>query len=143
MSWPKRPAVRGGAPVLLLLACASANARKTPEQRADLLFGLARISVGSSRGRLLSRLWWHGAAVVTKEGPMSHIRVLICRVDDPDTDQLTELAAFDLPPADVASLQPETALDALETTTHETGQAILRRLLQARWDLIDADLTDN
>jgi hypothetical protein len=29
----------------------------------------------------------------------------------------------------------------LETTTHETGQAILRRLLQARWGLIDADLT--
>ena len=74
---------------------------------------------------------------------MSHIRVLICRVDDPDADQMTELAAFDLPPADVATLQPETALDALETTTHETGQAILRRLLQARWDLIDAELTDN
>src|SRR3954470_10284459 len=74
---------------------------------------------------------------------MSHIRVLICRVDDPDADQLTELAAFDLPPADVATLPPETALDALETTTHETGQAILRRLLQARWDLIDAELTDN
>jgi len=28
---------------------------------------------------------------------MSHIRVLICRVDDPASDQMTELAAFDLP----------------------------------------------
>jgi len=28
---------------------------------------------------------------------MSHIRVLICRVDDPATDQMTELAAFELP----------------------------------------------
>ena len=73
---------------------------------------------------------------------MSHIRVLICRVDDPASDQMTELAAFDLPPTDVAALQPETALDDLETTTRETGNAILRRTLQAQWDLIDAELTE-
>ena len=73
---------------------------------------------------------------------MSHIRVLICRVDDPETDQMTELAAFDLPATDVSTVQPETALDELETTTHETGTAILRRTLQAQWDLIDAELTD-
>src|SRR4051794_37517748 len=73
---------------------------------------------------------------------MSHIRVLICRVDDPATDQMTELAAFDLLPADVATLQHETTLEARETTTQETGQVIRRRLLQARWDLIDAALTD-
>jgi hypothetical protein len=73
---------------------------------------------------------------------MRHIRVLICRVDDPASDQMTELAAFDLPPADVASLQPQTALDQLETTTHQTGNLILRRALQAQWDLIDAELTD-
>ncbi len=42
---------------------------------------------------------------------MCHIRVLICRVDDPTSDQTTELAAFDLPAADIAALQPETALD--------------------------------
>ena len=73
---------------------------------------------------------------------MSHIRVLICRVDDPASEQMTELAAFDLPPTDVAVLQPETALDDLETTTQETGNAILRRTLQAQWDLIDAELAD-
>ncbi len=73
---------------------------------------------------------------------MSHIRVLICRVDDSTSDQMTELAAFDLPSADVAALQLETALDDLETTTQETGNAILRRTLQAQWDLIDAELTD-
>ena len=73
---------------------------------------------------------------------MSHIRVLICRVDDPASEQMTELAAFDLPATDVSALQPETALDALEATTHETGNAILRRALQAQWDLIDAELTD-
>ncbi len=73
---------------------------------------------------------------------MSNIRVLICRVADPASDQMTELAAFDLPATDVSTLQPETALDDLETTTHETGNAILRRTLQAQWDVIDAELTE-
>jgi hypothetical protein len=73
---------------------------------------------------------------------MSLIRVLVCRVDDPTSDQMTELAAFDLPPADVAALHSETALDVLETTTHQSGNAILRRMLQAQWDLIDAELTE-
>ncbi len=73
---------------------------------------------------------------------MSHIRVLICRVDDPASDQMTELAAFDLAATNVDSLQPETALDELEATTQETGNAILRRTLQAQWDLIDAELTE-
>jgi hypothetical protein len=73
---------------------------------------------------------------------MSHIRVLVCRVDDPDTDQMTELAAFDLPATDVAALQPETTLDELETTTQITGNAILCFLLQAQWNLIDAKLTE-
>ncbi len=45
---------------------------------------------------------------------MSHIRVLICCVDDPASDQMTELAAFDLPATDVSALQPETDLDKLE-----------------------------
>ncbi len=41
---------------------------------------------------------------------MSHIRVLICRVDDPDGEQMTELAAFDFPTADTAALKPETGM---------------------------------
>jgi hypothetical protein len=73
---------------------------------------------------------------------MSHIRVLICRLDDPSTEQMTELAAFDLPGPDVAALQPDTTLDDLETTTHATAHAILRRLLQAQWETIDAQLTE-
>ena len=71
---------------------------------------------------------------------MSHIRVLICRVDDPTSDRLTELAAFDFPAADVAALQPATALDDLETTTYTIGNTILRRVLQAQWETIDATL---
>ncbi len=73
---------------------------------------------------------------------MHHIRVLVCEVDDETPDTMRELAAFDLPATDVSALQPETTLDELETTTQETGNAILRRTLQAQWDLIDADLTE-
>ena len=73
---------------------------------------------------------------------MSHIRVLICRVDDPTSETMIELATFDLPHADVPALQPETALDDLERTTHTTGNAILRRLFQAQWEQIDAQLTE-
>ena len=80
--------------------------------------------------------------ISTKERLMSHIRVLICRVDDPVSDQMIELAAFDLPPTDISTLQPETALDQLETMTQDTGNAILRCTLQAQWDLIDAELTE-
>jgi hypothetical protein len=73
---------------------------------------------------------------------VSHIRVLICRVDDPTHDTMTELAAFDLPGADLTLLQPETTLDDLEITTHTAGNAMLRCLLQAQWDIIDAQLTE-
>jgi hypothetical protein len=59
---------------------------------------------------------------------------------------MTELAAFDLPATEIVALQPETALDTLESTTQETGDAILRRtgcpLGEAQWDLIDAELTE-
>jgi len=73
-------------------------------------------------------MWYHRAAALTKEVPISHIRVLICRVDDPASATMTELAAFDLPQADVPMLQAQTALDDLERTTHTTANAILRRL---------------
>jgi hypothetical protein len=72
---------------------------------------------------------------------VSHIHVLICRVDDPASDQMTAPAAFDLPETDLTTLKPETALDDLETTTHITGNAILQRALQAQWDVIDDQLT--
>ena len=83
------------------------------------------------------------AGSMTKECLMSHIRVLICRVDDPTSEQMTELAAFDLPATDISALSPETALDELETTTQETGNAILRRVLHAQWEMIDAQLTED
>jgi hypothetical protein len=73
---------------------------------------------------------------------MRRIRVVICEVDDQTPHTMTELAAFDLPTLDSATLAPETALDDLERTTYETGNAILRRTLQARWDLVDAALAE-
>ncbi len=73
---------------------------------------------------------------------MSHIRVLICRVEDSTSDQMTEIAAFDLPASDPTTLEPTTALDDLETTTHEIGNAILRRVLQAQWETVDTQLAE-
>ena len=73
---------------------------------------------------------------------MRHIRVLVCEVDDQTPETMRELAAFDLPGADVAVLQPETALDDLEQTTQAVGNAVLRRVLQAQWETIDAQLAE-
>ena len=64
---------------------------------------------------------------------MSRIRVLICRVDHPTTDHRTELAAFEMPTPDVATLEPTTTLDDLETITQQTGNPILCQVLQAQW----------
>lgn len=73
---------------------------------------------------------------------MRRIRVIICEVDDQTTNPPKELAAFDLPTPDITTLQPDTALDQLEATTHETGNAILRRALQAQWEGVDAALAE-
>jgi hypothetical protein len=77
-----------------------------------------------------------------KEQAMSCIRVLICRVDDENDAQMTELASVDMPEVDISTLKPETALDELEATTYEQGQAILRRLLQVQWAGIDKTLAE-
>ena len=73
---------------------------------------------------------------------MRHIQVVIREVDDQTADPPKELATFDLPTADLAALKAETTLDYLEATTHETGNAILRRTLQAQWEVIDAALAE-
>ena len=73
---------------------------------------------------------------------MRRIQVVIQEVDDASSEPPKQLATFSLPEADLASLRPETALDDLEATTHTTGNAILRRTLQAQWDLVDAALAE-
>ncbi len=71
---------------------------------------------------------------------MSRIRILVCRVEDEIPDAMTELAHFDLPQVDVTTLRAETALDDLEASTLDVGQAALRRVLEARWEEIDKKL---
>ncbi len=66
---------------------------------------------------------------------MSHIRVLICRVDE--AEQMTEVAAYDLAGGSEVRLEAAHALDDLEARTRRMGNAMLRQLLQARWELID------
>lgn len=73
---------------------------------------------------------------------MRHIQVLIREVDDEQPDATRDLATFDLPATDVASLQPETTRDQLEATTHTIGTAILQRTLEAQWDVVDATLAE-
>ncbi len=59
---------------------------------------------------------------------MPQLCVLICQRDDPASSTLTELARFDLPSPDPATVQRATTLDELETSTLTTGMLILRRL---------------
>jgi predicted negative regulator of RcsB-dependent stress response len=76
-----------------------------------------------------------------EEDAMSHLRVIICRVEDEaPKEQMTELASFDLAEVAVTKLKPETALEGLETTTQTVGQAVLRELLKQQWVEIDQQL---
>ena len=56
---------------------------------------------------------------------MHRMRGLIGTIEEDMPDEMTELAYFDLPATDGTARAPETALDELETTIHETGNAIL------------------
>lgn len=71
---------------------------------------------------------------------MRRIQVIIRAVDDQVPEQSTDLATFDLPATDLATVPPERTLDQLETTTHTVGTQILQRLLQAQWETFDATL---
>jgi hypothetical protein len=66
---------------------------------------------------------------------VSHLRVLICRVDDAD-EQMTELASLDLPA--VPARWAAAPLDAVEASVARAGQDLLARLCEFRWDAVDA-----
>lgn len=68
---------------------------------------------------------------------MSHVRVIICRVEEDEAAGMTELASFDLPGAEVARLEAERALDEIEATTVQVGQRILQQLIRVQWEEID------
>jgi hypothetical protein len=74
---------------------------------------------------------------------MSYLRVLICRVDDEEQpDQMTELHSFDLPDIDPEQLEPETALDEMETGVLSIGQEVMRHLLKSQWEEVDKLLVE-
>jgi len=74
---------------------------------------------------------------------MSHLRVLICRVDDEASpDQMTELHSIDLPAAEPGQMQPETALDELETEVLAVGQDVMRHLMKSQWEEVDRLLVE-
>ncbi|MCG8349540.1 MAG: hypothetical protein MI924_17375 [Chloroflexales bacterium] len=73
---------------------------------------------------------------------MRHIQGIIREVDDQPPAADKDRATFNLPAIDLATMPPHTVLDHLEATTHEIGTAILPRMLQAQWELVDAELAE-
>lgn len=74
---------------------------------------------------------------------MSHLRVLICRVDDETgSEQMTELDSFDLPAVAPEGMVPETALDQIETDILSAGQEILRYMMTRQWQEVDRLLVE-
>ncbi len=67
---------------------------------------------------------------------MSHLRVIICQVDDDTTEApVSELSRFDLPSVPVDLTAP---LDRIEALVARVGQCVLGRLLERQWEQLDA-----
>jgi len=79
--------------------------------------------------------WWYAADLDDKEMRMSHVRLLICRVDEGD-NQVTERARVTLPP--VLADAGAAPLDTLEAQVATVGQCLLGRLCELPWDALDA-----
>lgn len=73
---------------------------------------------------------------------MSHLRVIICRVDDDSEGQMTELASFDLGEPKVSEMEAGKALDEMEATTAKVGHQVLRELFKAQWEEVDQSLVE-
>lgn len=75
---------------------------------------------------------------------MSHLRVLICRVDEDADDAMQELTCVDLPPVAAETPggplldAPAAVRDGLEAAVAQSGAAILRRLVELEWEELDA-----
>ncbi len=67
---------------------------------------------------------------------MSRLRVLICRVDEDDDEQMTEVARVDLPA--VPAHWGDAPLDKLEAQVVTAGQRLLGRLCELQWEEVDA-----
>ena len=73
---------------------------------------------------------------------MSHLRVIICRVDEGREEQMTELASFDLLEPKVSEMEADQALDEMEVTTAKVGHQVLRELFKAQWQEVDQALVN-
>ena len=73
---------------------------------------------------------------------MSHLRVIICRVDDDSDNQMTELAGFDLLEPKISEMEADRALDEMEAITAKVGQQVLRELFKAQWQEVDQVLVE-
>lgn len=72
---------------------------------------------------------------------MSHLRVLICRVEDEfKPEEMTELHRFDLGHVHHEKLESDTALDQLEMHVSDCARLIERRLLESQWEEVDEQL---
>ena len=67
---------------------------------------------------------------------MSHLRVLICRVED-ETEEMIELASLDLPSG--CAHRAAAPLDTLEAEVAQVGQRLLGRLYELAWEEVDAE----
>ena len=72
---------------------------------------------------------------------MSKLKVLICEIDNEDENKMKELARFDVADVDVGKWETATGLDELENSTESIGQQVKRKLLQARWEQLDKQLS--
>ena len=73
---------------------------------------------------------------------MSHLRLILCRVEDDQPDKTTEIAAVDLPETKLDDFTKETCLDILEERTLQAGHALMRPLFEAQWNEVDTRLAD-
>lgn len=71
---------------------------------------------------------------------MSHLRVIICRVEAGEEETMTEVASFDLGEAEISQLRPESALDEVEGQVQQLGHQVLRELFKQQWQQIDQQL---
>jgi len=70
---------------------------------------------------------------------MGRLRVVLWQVEDEEAgERATEVGRFEVPGTDLATVAAGTALDVIEAQTHQTGQAILRRVMQAQWEAAEA-----
>lgn len=72
---------------------------------------------------------------------MGKLKVLICEVDEEDETKMKEIASFDVEAVDVEKWEAMRGLDELEKNTEEIGQKVKRKLLQARWNQMDKQVS--